>query len=350
MNLNNSFLKFCEEKEYEINQNQITIIEKLGKFYNQNFNKSFLKKIFKKKNNKLGFYLVGDVGVGKTMILNFFYETLKEKKLRQHFNEFMIKFHDFIHENKKNGKDNGLEKFVKNLSNKTKIIYFDEFQVTNIVDAMILGKLFERIFEDNIKVIFSSNTNIKNLYKNGLQRDQFIPFIKILENYCSEIELKIDEDYRTSKNITLDRFLYPLDKSSNFKFNKFFRKVTKNKKKVTKVIEVKGRKLFIENFYDRVVRFTFDELFNRNLGSEDYIEIAKQSDLIFIENLPNFNENNSNQQQRFITFIDIIYEKKIPLVIKSEVDINSLSSANSLKEPFKRTVSRLYEMTSQKLN
>ena len=350
MNLNNSFLKFCKEKEYEINKSQITIIEKLGKFYNQNFNKSFLKKIFKKKNNKSGFYLVGDVGVGKTMILNFFYETLKEKKLRQHFNEFMIKFHDFIHENKKNGKDNGLEKFVKNLSNKTKIIYFDEFQVTNIVDAMILGKLFERIFEDNIKVIFSSNTNIKNLYKNGLQRDQFIPFIKILENYCTEIELKIDEDYRTSKNITLDRFLYPLDKSSNFKFNKFFRKVTKDKKKITKILEIKGRKLLIENFYDGVIKLTFDEICNRNLGSEDYIEIAKQSDLIFIENLPNFNENNSNQQQRFITFIDIIYEKKIPLMIKSEVDLNSLSSANSLKEPFKRTVSRLYEMTSQKLN
>jgi len=350
MNLNNSFLKFCEEKEYEINENQITIIEKLGNFYNQNFNNSIFKKVFKKKNNKSGFYLVGDVGVGKTMILNFFYETLKEKKLRQHFNEFMIKFHDFIHENKKNGKDNGLEKFVKNLSNKTKIIYFDEFQVTNIVDAMILGKLFERIFEDNIKVIFSSNTNIKNLYKNGLQRDQFIPFIKILENYCTEIELKIDEDYRTSKNITLDRFLYPLDKSSNFKFNKFFRKVTKDKKKTTKILEIKGRKLLIENFYDGVIKLTFDEICNRNLGSEDYIEIAKKSDLIFIENLPNFNENNSNQQQRFITFIDIIYEKKIPLMIKSEVDLNSLSSANSLKEPFKRTVSRLYEMTSQKLN
>ena len=215
---------------------------------------------------------------------------------------------------------------------------------------MILGKLFERIFEDNIKVIFSSNTNIKDLYKNGLQRDQFIPFIKILENYCAEIELKIDEDYRTSKNITLDRFLYPLDKSSNFKFNKFFRKVTKDKKKTTKILEIKGRKLLIENFYDGVIKLTFDEICNRNLGSEDYIEIAKKSDLIFIENLPNFNENNSNQQQRFITFIDIIYEKKIPLMIKSEVGLNLLSSANSLKEPFKRTVSRLHEMTSQKLN
>ncbi len=350
MNLKNLFLKFCEDKEYELNHNQITIIEKLGEFYNLNLNNSLFKNILKKKNNKLGFYLVGDVGVGKTMILNFFYETLKEKKLRLHFNEFMVKFHDFIHENKKSGKDKGLENFVKNLSYKTKIIYFDEFQVTNIVDAMILGKLFERIFEDNIKVIFSSNINIKDLYKNGLQRDQFIPFIKILENYCIETELKITEDYRTSKNISLDRFLYPLDKSSNFKFNKFFRKVTKDKNKTIKVLDIKGRKLIIENFYDRIIRLTFDEICNKNLGSEDYIEIAKLSDFIFLENLPNFNESNSNQQQRFINFIDIIYDKKIPLMIKSEVDLKSLNSANNLKEPFKRTVSRLYEMTSQKIN
>ena len=98
-------------------------------------------------------------------------------------------------------------------------------------------------------------------------------------------QLNIDEDYRTSKNITLDRFLYPLDESSNFKFNKFFRKVTKDKKKTNKILEVKGRKLLIENFYDGVIKLTFDEICNRNLGSEDYIEITKHSDLIFIENL-----------------------------------------------------------------
>ena len=350
MNLTSSFHKFCELKEFEINQNQLSIIEKLTEFYKLNFKQPLIKKIFKEKNNKLGFYLLGDVGVGKTMILNFFFESLKENKSRLHFNEFMIKFHEFIHENKKKRKDNGLKKFVKDLSINTKIIYFDEFQVTNIVDAMILGKLFERIFKENIKVIFSSNTKIQDLYKNGLQRDQFMPFIQILKKNCLEIELKIDEDYRTSKNINLDRFLYPIDKSSNFKFNKFFRKVTKNKKKITKVLDIKGRKMKIENFYERVIKFEFDEICNKNLGSEDYLEIAKHSDLIFIENLPNFDENNSNQQQRFITFIDIIYEKKIPLMIKSEVNLNSLNSARSLKEPFKRTVSRLHEMTSQKLN
>ena len=207
MSLKKSYLKHCEDKDLEINENQIKIVQKLTEYYNRNFNQSFIKKIFKDKKNKLGFYLVGDVGVGKTMILNFFFERLKEKKSRLHFNEFMIKFHDFIFENKKKGNDNGLEKFVKNLSNKTKILYFDEFQVTNIVDAMILGKLFEKIFNENIKVIFSSNINIKDLYKNGLQRDQFLPFLKILKNNCNELELKIKEDYRATKNENLSRFL-----------------------------------------------------------------------------------------------------------------------------------------------
>ena len=243
MNLKKSYLKHCEDKDLEINENQIKIVEKLTEYYNLNFKQSFFKKIFNEKKNKLGFYLVGDVGVGKTMILNFFFENLKEKKSRLHFNEFMIKFHDFIFENKKKGNNNGLEKFVNDLSDKTKILYFDEFQVTNIVDAMILGKLFERIFDENIKVIFSSNININDLYKNGLQRDQFIPFLKILKKNCIELELNIKEDYRATKNGNLSRFLSPIDNSSNFKFNKFFRKATKDKTQITKSFEVKGPEL-----------------------------------------------------------------------------------------------------------
>ena len=110
------------------------------------------------------------------MILNFFFKEFNEKKLRLHFNEFMIEFHNFIFENK--DKENGIDLFVKDLRKKAQLIYFDEFQVTNIVDAMILGKLFKKIFEEKIKVIFSSNIKIIDLYKDGLQRDQFIPFIK----------------------------------------------------------------------------------------------------------------------------------------------------------------------------
>ena len=268
--------------------------------------------------------------------------------MRLHFNEFMIKFHDSIFKNK--DKKNGIENFVKDLSTKTEIIYFDEFQVTNIVDAMILGKLFKKIFEEKIKVIFSSNTNINDLYKDGLQREQFIPFIKILEKNCIEEELLIDEDYRLTQNENLDRFLSPINESTNFKFNKFFRKITKNKNKTLKVLEVKGRKIILENFYNGVVKFDFEELCNRNLGSEDYIKVSESCNFIFIEKLPHFEEDNSNQQQRFITLIDIIYEKKIPLMITSYVDLNSIKSSKSMTKPFKRTISRLYELTSINYN
>ena len=350
MNLKKLFLEYCKRKNFEINQSQLDVIDEIKDYYIKNFKLSFFTKVFKNKKNKLGFYLFGDVGIGKTMILNFFFNELKEKKLRLHFNEFMVNFHNFIFQNKNNDQDNGINLFVKNLKQKTKIIYFDEFQITNIVDAMILGKLFKKIFEENVKVIFSSNININDLYKDGLQRDQFIPFIKILENNCYEKSLFIDEDYRTNKNIDSKRFFYPIDETTNFIFNKFFRKVTKNKVKNSKIIQVKGRKLVLDNFYDGVVNINFDELCNRNLGSEDYIKIADSCVFVFINNLPNFNESNSNQQQRFITLIDILYEKKIPLTIRSEVNLNLLKSSKNLVDPFKRTISRLYELSSINYN
>ena len=348
MNLKKLFLDHCDVNQYEINQDQLDIIENLKKFYLSNFYQTIITKIFRKNKNRLGFYLVGDVGVGKTMILDFFFKQLEEKKLRLHFNEFMVNFHDYIFQNK--DKESGVINFVKDLSSKVKILYFDEFQVTNIVDAMILGRLFEKIFDKKIKVIFSSNIRINDLYKDGLQREQFIPFIKILELNCYQKELFINEDYRSSKNKDIERFLSPIDQSTNFAFNKFFRKITKNKKKITKILEVKGRKIEIQNFYENISKFNFSELCNRNLGSEDYISIANNCNFIFIENLPNFNEDNSNQQQRFITLIDIIYEKRIPLMITSQVNLESISSSKSLKEPFKRTVSRLYELTSISFN
>jgi len=343
MNLEKIFLEFCVEKKFEINQSQIKIINHLQDYYKKNFERSILSKFLSKKNEKLGFYLAGDVGVGKTMILNFFFDNLKKRKLRLHFNEFMINFHNFIFQNKDK---NGIDYFVKDLKSKTELIYFDEFQVTNIVDAMILGKLFKRIFQENIRVVFSSNINIDNLYKGGLQRDQFIPFIKILKKFCSEKDLFIKEDYRTNKNINSERFISPTNESTNFIFNKFFRKITKDKKKISKIIEIKGRKIVLENFYDGVAKFNFEELCNRNLGSEDYIKISDNCSFIFIDNLPFFNDDNSNQQQRFITLIDILYEKKIPLTIRSKVDLKLIKSSKSLVDTFKRTTSRLHELTS----
>ena len=349
MNLNKLFLNHCKKNNLEVNVNQIYLIEELNHFHNLNFDKSFFKKIFSKKVSKSGFYLQGDVGVGKTMILNFFYDNLKSTKQRLHFNEFMINFHDFVFQNRKDKKENIIDKFVNKIKKKYELIYLDEFQVTNIVDAMILGKLFNKMFDEKMKVLFSSNVKINDLYKDGLQRDQFLPFIKIMKNKCYQQKLSIEEDYRKSLNNKNERFLYPLNETTNFKVNKYFRQITKNITIKEKILTIKGRKFIIKKYYEGISRFNFKDLCAKNIGAEDYIKIADTCSFIVIENIPNFNNDNSNQQQRFVTLIDILYEKNVPLMITSKSQLNSISSSKSLKNVFKRTISRLHELTSVKI-
>ena len=340
-NFKKKFQEFCESNKFEKNNKQIEVINLLEKFFNNELKSSLF---FKKKNSKSCFYLFGNVGVGKTMILNFIYNTIKIDKMKSHFNEFMINFHDFRHKNKD---DKSILKFVKDLKKKYKLIYLDEFQVTNIVDAMILGKLFQEIFSQNIKVIVTSNTKISDLYKEGLQRDQFKPFIKIMQEKSIEHELIIEDDYRKNKDNQKQRYFYPLNQETNFKINKFFRIITKNKRLSTKVLNIKGRNFEIKNFYEGISRFNFDELCDQNLGAEDYLKIAEKSNFIIIENIPKFNDINSNQQQRFITLVDVIYDKNLTVAVTAEQSLEKLTSSKSLEKPFKRTISRLFELTSK---
>ena len=342
-NLNSLFIDYCQKNNFEVNQNQIDVISIFYKFYKDNLDQSFFNFFFKKNRKNLGIYLHGDVGVGKTMLLNFFFDQLSLKKQRLHFNEFMIKFHDFKFSNP--NQQNIIEVFVKELKEKTTLIYFDEFQVTNIVDAMILGRLFKEIFKQQIFVLFSSNIKINDLYQEGLQRDQFIPFLEIIKKFCIEINLSINHDYRLKKGKT-ERFVFPINSTNKFIANKFFREISKNKKSENKILNIKGRNFEIKNFFEGLARFDFTELCDQNIGAEDFIEVANNCSFIFIENLPDFSENNSNQQHRFITLVDILYEKRIPLFITSEKSLNKINSSTSLKEPFKRTLSRLNELTS----
>ena len=347
-NFKSNFLKYCSVNKLKINNNQIEVIGLLKIFYDNCFKKYFFLRFFKKKSKILGFYLSGDVGVGKTMLLNFFYSSLSIPKQRLHFNQFMINFHDFTHNREEIDKGNSIASFVNKMKKKCELIYFDEFQVTNIVDAMILGRLFETMFNENIKIILTSNTKIKDLYKDGLQREQFLPFISIMENLCIEKELIIEEDYRKSN--LLDRFFFPLNEDTNFKVNQIFRKLTKDKKINIKELKIKGRTFKIKKYFEKIARFNFDELCDQNIGAEDYIKIAKECKFIVIENIPAFSENNRNKQQRFITLVDILYEEKIPLMTTSDSKLENFSSSRSLEKPFKRTLSRLYELTSVKIS
>ena len=337
-NLQQSFLKFCKTNQFEINHKQVEIINLLEKFI------SVKKKLFNifKKDKRLCFYLHGGVGVGKTMLLNFFYNKIKIKKVRIHFNEFMINFHNYRHK-KKN--DNSITNFVKILKQKYDLIYLDEFQVTNIVDAMILGKLFEIIFKENIKIIITTNIKLNDLYKDGLQREQFLPFISIIEKNSIQKELVLNDDYRKQNLENLREIYYPLNEKTTFKINQNFRILTRDKIKKPQNIETKGRKFIIDNFYEGIAKFNFNELCDEKLGSEDYINIANVSKHVFILNIPVFDDVNSNQQLRFITLIDIFYEKNIKLTISCENNLENLGTSKLHKEIFKRALSRLYEMT-----
>ena len=342
--LEEKFKIYCNSENLDINQNQINVIKKLQEYYKKNFQPFFFD-FFSKNDTKKAFYLYGDVGVGKTMILNYFFDTIDNNKQRLHFNEFMLEFHNFVHK-RKNNEENIINLFVKELKSKVSLIYFDEFQVTNIVDAMILGKLFDQIFKKKIKIILTSNIKISDLYKDGLQRDQFKPFIDIMKKNSIEHELIIEDDYRKSKDNKRQRFFSPLNKETNFKMNKLFRIITKNRNKSSKILNIKGRKLEVENYYEGISRFNFNELCNKNLGAEDYLEIAKISKFIVIDEIPQFDDFNSNQQQRFITLIDIIYEKNILLAVSANHNLDQFKSSLSLEKQFKRTISRLYELTS----
>jgi len=329
---------------------QLKTLELLVNFHKTRSFNNILLKLFSKSNQKLGFYLHGDVGVGKTMLLNFFFDNLNISKERIHFNEFMINFHDFRHINKLKKKNNSIEGFVKNLKKKIDLIYLDEFQVTNIVDAMILGKLFETIFKENLKVLISSNIKIDNLYKDGLQRDQFKPFLEIIGKFCVEHELVINQDYRKSGQSKLERFFYPLNEKTTFQFNQIFRQLSKGKKASIVKLKIKGRVFMINSFFEGVARFNFNELCKVNFGAEDYIGITNKCDFVSLENIPNFNDETSNEQQRFITLIDILYEKKIPMMVSSNFNLDNFTSSKKLTEPYKRTISRLFELTSSNFN
>jgi len=345
--LKNKFLEYCSNKGFQQNKKQIRALELIIAFYKESeISKNKFLNFFTKADKKLGFYLHGDVGVGKTMLLNFFFDHLKIPKMRMHFNEFMINFHNFRHDQKLQGKDNSIKTFVKTLKENADLIYFDEFQVTNIVDAMILGKLFQTIFNENMKILITSNVKIDDLYKDGLQREQFLPFIDTIKKFCFEHELIIGQDYRKFGASKLERFLYPVNEETSFQISQIFRQLSKGKDNNPVKLNIKGRVFTINSFYEGLARFNFNDLCAKNIGAEDYIAIAEKCNFLVIDSIPNFNDNNSDQQQRFITLVDVLYEKKISILVSANFNQESFTSSRRLSDSYNRTISRLFELTS----
>ena len=319
-------------------ENQIRVLKKIQSTWND-FEK---KSMFFSKSKVLGVYVNGGVGTGKTFLLNLFSQFSKQGK-KIHFNHLMNDIHNAI--NILDDKEEKLEYFVKELSKDIKILFIDELHIFNIVDALIIKKIFHLLEENNIFIMTSSNFHPNELYQDGLQRGDFLPFINHITKNYNVISVESSQDYR---RLTLNQsktYFTPILRDTSDEFNKLFERLVDINNLTTKTIQSKSRKINFTKCSANVALCNFDFICNTNLGHEDYANIANEFNLIFIKNVPIMNNDLSDQCRRFISLIDMLYDKKCSVVILAESPIALLCQINSLKKEFERTASRLYEMT-----
>ena len=318
--------------------NQTNLLNKISFVWNE-YNKSNL---FYSKKKKIGIYVYGSVGTGKTFLLTLFSEHTKLGK-KIHFNHLMNNIHDVI--NSDINKNKKLELFIKDFCKDIKILFIDELHIFNIVDALLVKKIFHLLEENNIFVMTSSNFKPDELYKDGLQRADFIPFIRhLMENY-QVIGIDTETDYR---RITLNQsktYFTPINKDTEEEFNLLFERLVDVNNLTTKKIKTKSREIKFTKCLANVAYCTFDFICNTNLAHEDYKNIAKEFNLIFIEKVPKMTSDFSDQCRRFISLIDMLYDNNCSVVILAENPISSLCQIANLSTEFERTASRLYEMT-----
>jgi cell division protein ZapE len=347
------YLDLCSSGAIEKDQNQIDLLTELEIFLS-NSDENFFSKIFKfssQENSLTCFYLHGNVGSGKTLLMDLISKViLSNKFMRIHFHEFMIKTHNSLHElrAKNYSKDDLISSYAKMIQLEADVIFFDEFQVTNIADAMILSQLFTEFFNRKIKIVLTTNIFPDDLYKDGLQRELFLPFIELIKKKSKIFELDTGKDYRKLNLNNDEVYFSPINLATSHKINDLYIKLSENSKEINKIINVKGREVVIKRLAKRVSRFYFDEICGLPLGAEDYLSMISFFDTIIIQNIKNFSNESINEQLRFINLIDVLYDNNINLVLSSVVNISEIDSAFHLKEKFKRTQSRLEEMKSRK--
>ncbi len=318
--------------------NQTKLLNKITLTWDQ-YNKS---NIFFSKKKKLGIFVYGSVGTGKTFLLSLFSQYSKVGK-KIHFNKLMNSIHDSINLNE--NKNKKLELFIKEFCKDIKILYIDELHIFNIVDALLVKKIFHLLEQNNIFLMTSSNFKPDDLYKDGLQRADFIPFIKHIKKNYNVISLDSETDYR---RITLNQsktYFTPVNSDTEEEFNLLFERLVDVNSLTNKKIQIKSREINFTKCSANVAYCSFDFICNTNLAHEDYASIAKEFNLIFIEKVPKMTNDYSDQCRRFISLIDMLYDNKCSVVILAENPISSLCQITNLSKEFERTASRLYEMT-----
>ncbi len=295
-------------------------------------------------------YIFGDVGRGKSMLMALFYDACPiTQKRRVHFNTFMQEVHAFIHHWQQQPKtaDDALLALAKTIRTSVLLLCFDEFHVTDIADAMILGRLFSTLFDFGVIVVITSNRHPHDLYQGGLQREQFLFFIKVLQNQSDIIELVAKEDYRLGQSpIEKTTYYYPLDDNAAAFIQKQYDELTNFAALTPHTIEVLGHTIYLTAAHNKIALSSFDELCVQALGAADYLALAAQFNTLIIANIPKLTAEKRNEAKRFVTLIDVLYEHKIMLICSAEVTAQALYLEGDGVFEFRRTVSRLIEMQS----
>lgn len=299
-----------------------------------------------------GLYIWGGVGRGKSMIMDLFFEqSAIAQKQRVHFHSFMQEVHKRLHafrEAQKAGKvsesKDGVEALARIISERAWLICFDEFHVTDIADAMILGALFTHLFDQGVVVVATSNRHPKDLYKDGLQRERFLPFIDVLLDKMNVMELASARDYRLERLQGMEVYITPSGDAATAKLAADFDALTVGAEGREVKVEVNGRTVTISNAAEGVALVSFDELCAQPLGPGDYLEIATRFHTMMIQDIPKLGPHNRNEAKRFVTLIDALYEAKVNLVCSAAVPPTELYTEGDGAFEFERTVSRLMEM------
>ncbi len=298
-----------------------------------------------------GLYLWGPVGRGKSMLLDLFFEAAPVKKKRRvHFHEFMQARHAFLREAREGragAQDQLIAMAARQVADDARLLCFDEVQVTDIADAMILGRLFERLFALDVVIVATSNRPPNDLYKNGLNRQLFTPFIEMLKQRVDVVELAGPRDYRLERLMAAPVYYAPLGPAADDAMARAWARLTLGAQPHAVTLDVSGRALHIERQAAGVARLSFDELCARPLGAADYLEIAERFDTVFLENIPRLTPAMRDEAARFRTLIDALYEAKVKLVASAEAEPQKLYPEGDQSFEFERTASRLMEMRSE---
>ncbi len=363
-NLISHYNSMVASKKLAHDQAQLEAVDKLYslqqalEIYYLEKNSSFFNKILSNKKSESipkGMYIYGDVGRGKSMLMDIFFETSPVvKKRRVHFHAFMLEIHKSLHIWRNKNKDKAgdadpLIPLAKDIAKKANLLCFDELQVTDIADAMILGRLFAELFENGVVIVATSNRHPDELYKDGLQRDRFVPFIDLIKSKVNICKLEAAQDYRLSHLKALSTFYYtPLDKKSNQFMKETFSSLTNNSEPQQRTLNISGRTLVLSKTYGDIAWVNFSELCEKALGAADYIEIAKEFSTVLISDIPQLSIDGRNEAKRFTTLIDELYEHKVKLICTAEATPENLYKAGDNSFEFERTASRLIEMQSEK--